>query len=503
MIEAIREKYIFNKCQVIILDDDGFVAVSDDHLFEVQNGILVEEIHPFFETIRHLLADKNAEHVFHCIHLEINEVVGNYNIVFNSGSTNTNPFIVLYDFTENCNYLQTIVQRRNESVIALEAQQTKEIQLNAEKDFKNKFLASISHDLRTPLGAILGFLEMLENTSLTVEQKEIVHTIEKSGKHIKALIDDLLDLSKIEAGALRINYAPFSVSELAKHIQSIYAPKMASKHLAFSLSVANNCIPYLMGDKTRILQIIINFLDNAYKFTTKGNVTLALNTVTESTGSVMLKMVITDTGMGFPENKQQAINSFTKFHNAEIEGSGLGLSIVKRLLEMMDGAMHIASKQNIGTTISVSIPMQIAAGTQTAAVAEKTTILTNTKNTAILIADDNEINILLLKKMLQGQDNYLVDSVTNGQEVLSAIMQKQYNIILMDIQMPIMDGLTATAVIRNHSDNSINTIPIIALTANAGEEYKQRYLAAGMQDAITKPYTKEALFNTIEKVLSL
>jgi two-component system, sensor histidine kinase len=270
--EFLKQKYVDNKCQIIVINHNGNITETNNHLFVLNADTHINFIHPFFETISYLLPDKNQEHVFNCINLEIGEVKGSYNIVFFSGNDELNPYLIFYDFTDNCAYLQTVAQRRNESVIALELQQLKEKQYLNEKIFKNKFLANISHDLKTPLSAVLGFLEILHQTPLNPEQIELINTIKKSGQHIKTMMDDLLDLSKIEAGELKIKYNPFEILELTNYIQKIYVPIMVSKNLLFTVNITPNIPPFLVSDKARILQIIINLLDNAFKFTHQGSV---------------------------------------------------------------------------------------------------------------------------------------------------------------------------------------------------------------------------------------
>lgn len=495
--EFLKEKYITSKCQIIVIGHDGNITETDNYLFETNNGTQITNLHPFFETISHLLPDKNKEHVFHCVNLEINEVKGNYNIVFFSGSDTLNPYLIFYDFTENCDYLQTIVQRRNDSVIALETQLLKEKQHISEKKFKNKFLANISHDLKTPLGAVLGFLEILNKTPLNNEQKDLINTIRKSGNHIKSLIDDLLDLSKIEAGELKINYSTFSVYDLINHIQKIYTPILASKNLLFNPVIQQNIPPFLVCDKTRVLQIFINLLDNAFKFTNEGSISLNIASKTINENSVEFNFSITDTGIGFPDAKRNSINSFTKFHQTDIEGSGLGLSIVKKLVENMNGKMQILPGVKQGTCVQVAIPMQTANGIVENLSNNQKIPLTET-HLQILIADDNEVNIRLIKKMLKDYPNLTIETAKNGVEVLEIVEQKYFDLILMDIEMPEMNGLEASQKIKTHPNPTISNIPVIAITANATEI--EKYTLAGISGYVSKPFLKQDLLIAIEKI---
>ncbi len=498
--EFLKEKYVSSKSKIIVVDFGGNITETDNNLFEAKTGTHINNIHPFFETITYLLPEKNKEHVFYCVKLEIAAFVGNFNIVFFSGNQTLSAYLIIYDVTDNCKYLQSVAQQKNESVIALELQQLKEKQHINEKEFKNKFLASVSHDLRTPLNAVLGFLEILQETTLNTQQDDIINTIKKSGLHIKSLIDDLLDLSKIEAGQLKIVYMPFSVYELTNHIIKIYEPIMASKKLAFKLNTPQNLPQFLICDKTRLLQILINLIDNAFKFTNKGCVIVNVGSTPLAQNFVELNFSIIDTGIGFPKNKQNSINSFTKFHQTNIDGLGLGLSIVQKLVENMGGKLQINSQLNIGTTVMVSIPMQIANNSTPLFTTKNNIIALTQTHLQVLIADDNEINLMLLKKMLKDYPNLNIQTATNGVEVLEIVQHNFFDLILMDIEMPIMNGWEAIYQLKKHPNTAIKKIPVISITANANET--EKYAPAGFCGFVTKPFTKQNLFIELEKVFS-
>ncbi|TAF98479.1 MAG: response regulator, partial [Bacteroidetes bacterium] len=440
MLEAIRERYIFNKCQVIILDDDGIITLSDDHLFEVPNAQPIENVHPFFETIRHLFDDKNEEHVFHCIHLEIGDVIGNYNVIFNSGNKEQNPFLVLYDFTENCNYIQTIVQRRNESVIALEFEQIQAQRLQAEQVFKNKLIATISHDLRTPLTSIAGFAELLQKQQGTPQGANYVQLISQSATVIKDILDNLLGLAKLEAGVAETQLKKLHLPELTDYLEAIYAPKMQQKGLQFSLkkSAPKNAF---IADTTRILQVIINLVDNAVKFTEKGSIQVFLSVLAEAATEPILQITVIDTGIGFPQEATEKIGSFQRFHSTDVEGSGLGLSIVQGVVKHLQGKLDIQSAPDKGTTVWVEIPIQYAAETATAVQTNSDASITLAP-LKIIVADDNDVNILLFQQMLAEQENVQVIAVNDGNTVLDELQKQPVDAVFLDVHMDGLDGIT-------------------------------------------------------------
>lgn len=513
MIDDIREKLITPKNQVVLLNREGQIIASDNHLFTLTIGSDIAQLDPFFETVSALIVEENQHIPFNCVTIpDSNNKLQYYDIELHTGSADENPFLIIYDFTEHYEYIQGISQEKNELALSNHFEAAKNRQLVAEKAFKNKFLANISHDLRTPLGAILGFVDLLERTGLNYEQQEMIQTIRQTTLHAKGLIDDLLDISKIEAGALKIENKTFDFTDLMTHLEKIYVPKMATKHLAYKMEIDASIPNYLIGDKVRILQILINFLDNAYKFTHHGSITLRIKAGTIADKKMFLLIEVIDTGIGFPGNKagtkkEIPIDSFTKFHTTEIEGHGLGLSIVKKILDLMHGDMQIDSEEGKGTTISVRIPVTIddKVNTKKQATVENTyQHVKMSRSYKLLVADDNEINQLLLTKILVKHGGFYIDAADNGREVLEKVTQQDYDLILMDIEMPEMDGIEATIAIKKHPSASTRNTPIIGLSAheldsNAGSTFNN----AGMSGYVPKPYTREQLFQEMYRVLKI
>jgi signal transduction histidine kinase/CheY-like chemotaxis protein len=513
MIELIREKLITHKNQVILLNREGEVVASDNHLFPLKTGSSIAYLDPFFETITALINEENQHIPFNCVTIhDTNNKPQYYDVELHTGNAEENPFIIIYEFTEHYEYIQGLSQEKNELAISNHFEAAKNRQLVAEKAFKNKFLANISHDLRTPLGAILGFVDLLEKTGLNYEQHEMTETIRQTALHAKGLIDDLLDISKIEAGALKIENKTFDFKDLMTHLEKIYVPKIATKNLGFKMDIDSTIPNYLIGDKVRILQILINFLDNAYKFTHQGSITLKIKGIPIAGNDMKLQMEVIDTGIGFPGNKAGSkkeiqIDSFTKFHKTEIEGHGLGLSIVKKILDLMKGEMQIDSEEGKGTAIKVFIPVVVDDKVH----GKKPVIKENTyqnvkmsKSYKLLVADDNEINQLLLTKILVKHGGFYIDAADNGREVLEKVAQKDYDLILMDIEMPEMDGLEATVAIKKHPLPSTQNTPVIGLSAHASDSLMSTsFDNAGMSGYIPKPYTREQLFEEMYRVLKI
>jgi signal transduction histidine kinase len=330
MINELRDKYLTSKTQIIILDKSTKVIESEKLLFDIPLGSQIEDFHPFFYVLKDIFETDNIETVFNGVHIEFKEKQKVVDLIVNSGNNNQNPFLILVDFTYYYNNFQSVAQEKNESILSFYLEEIKNKQLQSEKEFKDKFLANVSHDLKTPIWGTNFFLGMLEKTELTAEQIEFVSTIKETNNHIYQLVEDLLDLSKIESGQMNILKESFDFKESLNHLQSIIGPKVESKNLKFVFEIDGTIPKNLIGDKVRLNQILINLLDNSIKFTTSGTISLIIREVNRSNQNISLLFQVKDTGSGISTSKKKDVFlSFKKLHSSEeIEGLGLGLSIV-------------------------------------------------------------------------------------------------------------------------------------------------------------------------------
>ena len=401
-----------------------------------------------------------------------------------------------------------ITEKKKAEKILTKAKQQAE---NANQ-FKTRFLASMSHEIRTPLNAILGFAGILKGADLSAEQSlEYLNYIESSGSLLLKLIGDVLDLSKIEEGKISIHEEEFVFKETIEKLISPYRFKANEKGLELDIIIADK-IPYaVIGDSYRLNQIIINLVGNALKFTKEGNITVSFDAVYKaktSPGSICLQLVVTDTGIGILPEKQSAIfESFMQADDSivrEFGGSGLGLSITSQLITLMGGSIKVQSPvrngsqtSSRGTSFTVEIPLRVGTKSvnQSINVGSDNTSYVFDQQIQILVAEDNELNQRLASFMLNkmGCD---ADIARNGLEAIELIQSKSYDLILMDVQMPLMDGFTATRKIRNELNNHI---PIIGLTASVFREDIEDCIKAGMSDHMGKPYDQVQLFSMIEK----
>ena len=366
---------------------------------------------------------------------------------------------------------------------------------------KEKFMANMSHEIRTPMNAILGFTNLLKGKSLDEESKEYVQIIQRAGENLLTIINDVLDLSKIEAGMMRIETAPFSIRGLVHSIETMFKSKVSEKQLQFSVAVDDSVPGMLEGDATRLTQILINLIGNALKFTSKGSISVIITNEGIYDNVIKTGIHVSDTGIGIEKQKLKTI--FERFQQAEDSvtrkygGTGLGLSIVKDLVLLQNGKIDVESEPGKGTTFRLMIPYKISTQDfgNIASAENNITVESNFENRLILVAEDNEINQSLITHLFKSWD-LKFEMVSNGQEAIKKLQLKKYDLILMDIQMPEMDGYTATQEIRKKL--KLDT-PIIAMTAHALAGEREKCLSYGMNEYISKPLREEQLHNLIAR----
>lgn len=362
---------------------------------------------------------------------------------------------------------------------------------------KSEFLANMSHEIRTPINGVIGMTGLLLDTQLSDEQKSYAENIKHSGEILLNVINDILDISKIEAGKVDFETIEFNLIEAIQDCQKTLIYAANKKNIDLRTDLSGSLPQHVIGDPGRLTQVLVNLLSNSIKFTNFGQVILRAHKVKETGKSVRLRFEIQDTGIGIPEDKLSKL--FEKFSQVDSStrrrfgGTGLGLSICRKLVEQMKGQIGVESQVEKGSTfwIEIELGLGVPVEVKTKATSQAVLNMPNRK-LRVLVAEDNTINQLVATKMLEKMGVY-VDVVANGIEATIALRDRPYDLILMDCQMPEMDGYQATRTIRQSFDKSKSQIPILALTANAMKGDADACFAAGMNDYIAKPISYENL----------
>lgn len=409
-----------------------------------------------------------------------------------SKNINTRWFGTCTDITEIKNAQSEKIELEVKAHAALEASR-----------LKTEFLANMSHEIRTPINGIIGMANLLAETKLNTEQKKFTDIIVSSSKILLTLINDILDITKVEAGKLHFEEVPFDLLSLLNEIKTNFENQFKAKNLDFYCQFNLDESLSYVGDPARIQQIINNLLGNAIKFTQKGFVSFTVNHVIHIEHGSQLQFEIRDTGIGISHDVLP--NLFTNFSQADTStarkfgGSGLGLAISRRLAQNMGGDMQVESEVNKGAVFKFNIRLKTTLKSATRPVKQKNIVHDAArKKFRVLVVEDNMINQEITLRMLK-KAGYRAEVVANGLEVLAAVSNINYDLILMDCQMPEMDGYEATKVLRARHFNA----PIIALTANAFKEDREKCLSAGMNDFLTKPLDINHLIDALDQWLAV
>ncbi|MFA7618015.1 MAG: ATP-binding protein, partial [Thiohalomonadaceae bacterium] len=368
---------------------------------------------------------------------------------------------------------------------------------------KSNFLATMSHEIRTPMNGVLGMVYLLRDTRLSRKQREYVDTIAASGEALLVILDDVLDLSKIEAGKLVLEKRPMELRRILEDIMLLNSALAKEKSLELTLKVDPKVPEWVFGDPVRLRQVLQNLVGNAVKFTTEGRVDLSVQVEDHEPGSSLCQLLfsVQDTGIGIsPADRSRLFTDFSQADSSisrKFGGTGLGLAICKRLVSAMGGSIDVESQPGIGSRFFFVLTVQPT----TAPAKADTEPLSSTgkqHSLRILVAEDGEINRRVVRMLLQKKGHAVLEA-ENGREAVERLMAEDVDVVLMDVQMPEVDGLEATRRIRRLNDPAKAGVPIVALTANALPEEQQAFSAAGMDAHVSKPLRPDELYRVLAR----
>lgn len=495
--ENLKNTFFNQKIQQIVFDKNGTILESDQTLFSVKKGSVLYNFHLFFETLPPLLENLTEPLSFPCISLDINNIQKIVDIelipkddVF---------YILLIDLTEHYQYSHPVVQEKNEVTIAKYKLDFEHQLLTAKEAFKNKFLAHLNHEIRTPLTSLLGFTEILTETSLDYDQTEMVKTIYKTGTQIQLMMNDLLDISKIEQGALELKEVNFDIAKLMASIERFYHLKFKNSALNLEVNLQEHIHRYYVGDPLKLNQILHNIILALTQQNNKGVISININQEEAKEDKPKLQFTITGAAGTIATNTLK--NSFNSYHQLQMDaaqplGEGLGLKIVQELVSLMQGTVSAKINSKNQLAFSLQIPFKKRTPSRKKRSVPKGSGVYLGKN--ILLVEDNlETQMLFMKQFLNNDNGYVLELANTIDGALKIINKKAIKLILT---APSINRIDTSQIIKKYKENNPD-IPILVSTTKNTVQEEASYLKAGATQVISLPISKKELFKTLKKYL--
>jgi len=463
----------------------------------------------------------NMSRLFHVVAIR-GKVIGMFIATFDFDSESVNEMtlgllsIILLNCanTIEASTLNMKVREHNEALETKIEERTRQLDIEksraeAASIAKSNFLATMSHEIRTPMNGVLGMAQVLATTTLTEEQQLYVNTILDSGNSLLLVINDILDFSKIEAGKMLLENTAFNLTQITKDVVNLFTNKANEKNILLLFTIDDSCPTELKGDSLRIKQVLQNLVSNAIKFTSQGAVKINISGSKISEDSASLMINITDSGIGIDQVSQESLFSdFTQVDSSttrKFGGTGLGLAICKQLITLMKGEIGVKSQPDKGATFWFTLNLDINNIIQDEQSANRDSLAHEQTPLvgSVLLVEDNAVNQIVAKAILE-KFGLTPDIANDGLEAVQKIQNKQFDLVLMDCQMPILDGFDATKKIRRleNENKDMQYLPIVALTANAHDKDKERCLAVGMDNYLSKPIVKKDLYYVLSQYLT-
>ncbi|AUC82703.1 ATP-binding protein [Lacinutrix sp. Bg11-31] len=489
--------------QILLISDEGIILDAQSILFKNCIGKSIKSLHPFFESLLDLLPQKNKTFNFECINLDIDGVNYTIDTVLHTSDKKKPSAFVFQELTKQYILHQKAAQKRNVSEIKSQLLDYNNIILQEKEAFKNNFIANFSHEIKMPINNINGFISLLENTNLEQNQRYNLNVIKNTNDKLKTMVNDIIDISKIEIDRFSILTTRYNLLEELNIIIAIYTLKCKEKGLTLKYSIDPECPKYVIADKYRLAQIVNNLIGNAIKFTPTGTIELKAKCVTKTSDSATLMFSIKDTGIGIDTAQIDSIfNSFHQVNNSMVNnGAGLGLAITKKLVLALDGEIKAESKIGKGSIFSVTLDFKIAPNQK-----EDKLITKISKDTA-----KNEIKILLAEPLRSNQEKLLeiisklkncdVVIVENGDQVIEELYKSTFNLVLLNLKLPKMDGMDTTRYIRHSDYKDINKIPIVVISENPSKEEENDCKQRSVNSYIGKPFDKAEILRKLKYII--
>lgn len=502
MLSAYKNTYARKVNQMLLLNPEGLILDCQSVIFDSAKGKVITSIHPFFETIVSLLSASDQDISFSCVNLEVENKAYILDIQLKTFKGKQPALLIIDDLTKQYNAYQPIAQRRNESKIKSELIGFKNELLLQKEAFKNQFIANFSHEIRMPINTISGLSILLENSNLSQPQRYNLDVIKNTNERLKHMINDILDISKIDTGYLPILEQRFDLLEELQTLADIYTKACDAKGLQLEYHIDESCPQFVEADKFRLAQISNNLIGNAIKFTNSGSISLSVKPIKQTTDSVRLEFTVKDTGIGIDKAKLDAIfTSFYQISNTQQNaGSGLGLAIVKRLVNALNGDMTVTSAVGKGSEFKVALDFKVPKD-QSIAPKNLFSIPSKTKFThRILAAETSRSAQSQLLEILEETGLYKVVMVDNGDAVVEELYKASFDLLLLNLRLPNMDGFDTTRFIRHSDFPAFQNTPIIGVSNFESEKEKAYCLDKGMNGYLSKPYQKVKVLKMIKSL---
>ncbi len=502
MLSAYDKTYSRFVNQMILIDQKGEIIDNDCNIFESINGKQIDTIHPFFESLAPLIDREDKEYDFSCVNLNVEGKNHIVDLSFKTFEDDDNALITIHDLTSQYSKYQTVAQLRNNAKVQSEIFSYENELITKKEAFKDNFITNFSHEIRTPINTIGGTAEFLENSNLSQTQLYSLKVIKSTNEKLKYMVNDILDLSKIESGYLSIIENEINLMDELQTIADIYTKKCELKGLTLDCEIDENCPKYLISDKFRLAQVSGNLIGNAIKFTNTGTVTLKVRVVEKNTKMTTLEFLVSDTGIGIEKDKIDSIfDSFYQINNKQAnKGAGLGLAIVKRIVEALNGEISVSSTTGKGSTFKIVFPFKISQNRTMETISIQQEKVKDYEH-RVLIGETIKKDQVEISKTLNSAGKYYTVIVDNGDDIINQLHRSRFDIILLNLKLPTMDGFDVTRYIRFSELPHLNDIPIIALSGNPSEKEEAYCMKRRMNDYISKPYDKDVLLEKMKNIL--